>query len=49
MLLPSRISPERCSWRSMFMFCMAAPRATTTKQLDYWIIMRSTGTVEPNL
>ena len=49
MLLPSRISPERCNWRSICMFCMAAPRSTTTKQFDCWIIMRSTGTVEPSL
>ena len=33
----------------MFMLRIAAPRSTTTKQLLCWIIMRSTGTVEPSL
>src|SRR6476620_7404748 len=31
------------------MLFIATPRSTTTKQFDCWIIMRSTGTVEPSL
>ena len=32
--------PESASCRSCIMFCMPAPRSTTMKQLDCWIIMR---------
>src|ERR1700730_10794384 len=49
MLLPWRTSPVLSRARSRIKLLNAAPRSSTTKQFDCWIIMRRTGVVGPSL
>ena len=46
MFEPCRDSPACASARSCMMFCMPAPRSTTMKQFDCWIIIRMRPTGE---